>query len=86
MGDVIGLVPVPGDKPLGEFIETLIKRDREFLNKKLIELEDTIRETKESEQPDNFAYAKMLNYLAKGISHPDLINLCAAALWEHTRI
>lgn len=82
MGDVIGLVPVPGDKPLGEFIESLIVRDTVLMDEKVQELHDTIKETLESDQPEEFAYAKMLNYLAKGVPHPDLISVCAAALWH----
>lgn len=78
----IGLVPVPGDEPLSEFIEKMIKGDTELLGKKLGELDLTVKETKEQDQPDNFAYAKLMNYLATVISHPDLIHLCAAALWE----
>lgn len=85
MANFIGLVPVPGDKPLGEFIKTLIDKDFELLRQKIIELNDTITETLEAEpeQPIEFAYAKLMNYLAKGISHPDLIHLCASALWHY---
>lgn len=85
MANFIGLVPVPGDKPLGEFIQTLIDRDFELLKQKIKELDDTVTETLEAqpEQPIEFAYAKLLNYLAKGISHPDLVALCASALWHY---
>lgn len=83
MGNVIGLVPVPGDSPLGEFIDKMIATDIELLQEKLGELNLTVEETKESEQPESFAYAKLMNYLATVISHPDLLHLCAAALWSH---
>jgi hypothetical protein len=82
MGDVIGLVPVPGDKPLGEFIQELINRDTEFLNEKLGELLSTIKETREEGQPTNFAYAKMQNYLNKVATYPEIISLAAAGLWH----
>lgn len=81
MGNFIGLVPVPGDKPLGEFIESLIDRDSKFLRDKINELNKTIEETEESEQPHSFAYAKLMNYLAKVMSQSDLVALCAASMW-----
>lgn len=82
MGNVIGLTPVPDDKPLEEFINELIEKDVELLAEKLDELLGSIEETEEEKQPKVFAYAKLMNYLAKGVTHPDLIHICCAALWE----
>ena len=82
MANTIGLTPVPKDGELVPFIKSLIEDHREFLSKTREELNGTIEQTESIQEPGEFAYAKLLNYLAQGITQPDLINLCAAALWE----
>lgn len=82
MGDTVGLTPVPKDGDLVPFIKSLIEDHRELLFQTREELEATIEQTEFAQEPPEFTYAKLLNYLAQGISQPDLINLCAAALWE----
>lgn len=82
MPKFIGPVPVPKDKPLGEFIESLIERDSIFLEAKQIELSNTTKQTREEEQPVSFTYAKLLNFLNKVIEFDELVHLCAAAMWK----
>lgn len=86
MGNVIGFVPVPPDKPLSEFIDEIILRDTEYRNEKIEEIEDVIRQFREEGQPVNFAYAGLLNHLNSAtpdsiITQKELVHLCASALW-----
>jgi hypothetical protein len=77
----VGPRALPDDADVKIFLAELIKERREILENVLQELSDTVDETLKGEQPVEFAYGKLLNYLAaqKG---PEIIYLCAAALWE----
>ena len=83
MGDIprIGPVPVPDDENLSEFIKGIIQQNHSIVVEKLGELGDTVRETLSENQPKEFAYAKLLNYLSAQDT-PELIHLCAASLWK----
>ena len=82
MNDFIGLSPAPKDEDLLEFLKTLVQKDRRSLEETITELLKTIVETRETDQPISFAYAKLLNYLSQGIQYRELVHLCAAALWR----
>ena len=75
------LRPLPGDEDVKKYMVEIITENSEMLSKVMKELFDTISQTRKEDQPKEFAYGKLLNYLAaqKG---PEIINLCAAALWE----
>lgn len=76
----IGLRPIP-DGNIAEFLEQLIKDHCEQADDVVEELNETIKETEDSGQPSEFAFGKLLNYLATK-SQPELIEICAGALWN----
>lgn len=80
----IGLNPVPDDADVTKFLEQVYSENLKEMEAFLNELKKTIEETKNSGQPDVFAYGKMLNYLAteESVTQPWLINVLATALWE----
>jgi hypothetical protein len=81
--NVIGLRPVPPDAVLEEYIKETIKKDEERLNGQLELLWDAVEESLEKGQPEVFAYAKLLNFLASDtLDRPDLVHLCASAMWK----
>lgn len=85
MTDHVGLVPVPSDGELVPFLQKMIDDDTASLDLHTAEVEDTIDDTVENQgQPIEFAYAKMLNFLANDemMSRLELVHLCAAALWK----
>jgi hypothetical protein len=83
MGDIrsIGPRPVPDDQELSEFILDLLNESCATLDEKMEELRDAISETLSNGQPRVFAYAKLLNYLNTQ-EVPQLIYLCACAMWK----
>ena len=80
----IGLTPVPKDANIEEFLNNVIKENREEMESFLKELIKTVAETETSGQPSSFAYGKMLNYLAReeSVTQTWLINMFASAMWE----
>lgn len=79
----IGFQVVPDDVNIAEFLEETKSGHEDRLEEILQQLLDTIKETKNNNQPVIFAYGKLLNYLASGaISEPDIHKILAAALWE----
>jgi len=80
----VGLIPVPDDANVTEFLEKLRTENTEEMQRFLKELKDTVSETESSGQPEVFAYGKMLTYLAteESVTQPWLINVLASALWE----
>ena len=82
MGNIVGLTAVPEDDDLVDFIKSLIRNHRGLLLITKEELQETLAQTEEAGEPQVFGYAKLMNFLAQGIAEPDLVNLCAAALWE----
>jgi len=80
----VGLIPVPDDANVTEFLEKLRTENTEEMQRFLKELKDTVSETGSSGQPEVFAYGKMLTYLAteESVTQPWLINVLASALWE----
>jgi hypothetical protein len=81
--NVIGLRPVPPDAVLEEYIKQTIASDLERLNGQLELLWDAVEESLEKGQPEVFAYAKLLNFLASDtLDRPDLVHLCAASMWK----
>lgn len=79
----IGFEPVPEftDAELSEFLRKTISHDTDHVDELLVDLAETIEETKANGQEIGFAYAKLMNYLA-GLEKPVRIHLCAAALWK----
>ena len=82
MAGHIGLVPVPDDGELSDFIRKMIVSDSEQCDRHTAELAETVEVTREMEEPEEFAYARMLNFLADNLEQKELIHLCAAALWR----
>ena len=81
--NVIGLRPVPPDAAIEEFLNETISKDTEVLEGQIEQLWDTVEESLNNYQPENFSYGKMLNFLAGNeMSKPDLVHLCAAAMWK----
>lgn len=80
----IGLNPVPNDENIEQFLQKIIQQNRTEMENFLKELVKTIDETEQSGQPNEFAYGKMLNYLAteESVTQAWLINSFAAAIWE----
>jgi hypothetical protein len=80
----VGLVPVPPDEELGAFLLNMVTEDSGTLDRHLAELQDTVDVTIEDKDPEVFAYARMLNFLAKNqnMNRLELVHLCAAALWR----
>lgn len=80
----IGLTPVPDDVKIETFLKDIIYKNREEMENFLKELIKTVDETEDSGQPNEFAYGKMMNYLAteESVTQPWLINMLAAAMWE----
>ena len=81
MAGHIGLVPVPDDGELSDFIRKMIVSDSEQCDRHTAELAETVEATREMEEPEEFAYARMLNFL-ESLEEKDLIHLCASALWR----
>ena len=77
----VGFTPIPKDADIAEFLQNLIKEQREELGATLKQLYDTIEQTHEAEEPTVFAFAKLLNFLAS-LEKPELVRLLSAALWE----
>lgn len=77
----IGLTPVPDDAEIVGFLQKTISHDRDHLEEILLDLSGTVFETQEKGQPKDFAYGKLMNYLAS-LPRPVRIHLCAAALWK----
>lgn len=82
MAGHIGLVPVPDDGELSEFIQKMIANDSETCDRHAAELAETLQFTQEANEPEEFAYARMLNFLADSLEQKELIHLCAAAMWR----
>jgi hypothetical protein len=81
--NVIGLHPVPPDAVLEEYLKETIQQDIERLNGQLELLWDAVEESLDKGQPEVFAYAKLLNFLASDtLDKPDLVHLCAASMWK----
>lgn len=81
--NVIGLHPVPPDAVLEDYIKETIKKDVENLDGQVELLWDAVETSLERDQPEVFAYAKLLNFLASDtLDKPDLVHLCAAAMWK----
>ena len=81
--NVIGLHPVPPDAILEDYIKETIQKDIENLGGQLELLWDAVEESLDKGQPEVFAYAKLLNFLASDtLDKPDLVHLCAAAMWK----
>ncbi|AZS12599.1 hypothetical protein HWB99_gp063 [Mycobacterium phage DrLupo] len=79
----IGFEPVPDftDAELVEFLKKTITNDTDHLLEILEDLIGTVEETKANGQAEEFAYAKLMNYLTQ-LPKPVRIHLCAAALWK----
>lgn len=83
MGDIprIGPRSIPPDADLKELLSELIKENGIVLIQKGAELIDAIQEFEQNNEPREFAYGRLLNYL-NAQAKPELIYLCAAAMWE----
>lgn len=82
-GKVIGLHPVPPDAVLEEYLKETIQQDIARLDGQLELLWDAVEESLDKGQPEVFAYAKLLNFLASDtLDKPDLVHLCAASMWK----
>ena len=82
-GNVIGLRPVPPDAVLEEYISKTIAKDISVLDGQLEFLWDAVEDCLDKGQPEVFAYARMLNFLASDtLSKPELVHMCAAAMWK----
>lgn len=83
MGDLprIGPRSIPDDANLKELLSELIKENSITLISKGAELIDAVSEFKERGEPEEFAYGKLLNYL-QAQDKPELVYLCAAAMWN----
>ena len=79
-----GLSPVPDDAQIDHWLQERINENDLALFDILQDLKLSIKEKEEAGQPINFAYGKLLNYLASEqyFSNPQRIRLLAAALWE----
>lgn len=77
----IGIRAIPDDADIAKFLESLIQEYNKKTIEKVKELNETIKETENSGQPAEFAFGKMLNYLAT-LEKPELIELLAGALWN----
>ena len=79
----VGFQIVPEDVNVAEFLEEIKTAHEDKLEGILQQLLDTIKETKNNNQPVIFAYGKLLNYLASGtLSELEVHKILAAALWE----
>lgn len=83
MGDIprIGPRAVPDDANLKELLSDLIKENSMVLVGKGAELIGVIRDFENEGEPREFAYGKLLNYL-QAQDKPELVYLCAAAMWN----
>jgi hypothetical protein len=83
MSDRIGLDVVPDftDAELLGFLQKTIFHDTQYCEEVLADLIGTTDETKEKGQSEEFAYAKLMNYITD-LPKPVRIHLCAAALWK----
>ncbi|HPE52983.1 MAG TPA: hypothetical protein PK852_02590 [Mesotoga prima] len=79
----IGLRPIPSDGKIAEFLDSLIIDHTEQADEIVNELKETLEETEEEGQPYQFAFGKLLNYLATK-NQAELIELCAGAFWNLT--
>jgi hypothetical protein len=77
----IGPKIILSDDQIERFLKDQCNEHYKLLQEKMGELNDTIEETEKEEQPMEFAYAKLLNYL-NAQDTPTIIYLCAAAMWE----
>jgi translation initiation factor 2B subunit (eIF-2B alpha/beta/delta family) len=77
----IGLTPVPDDEELLRFLKKTISHDTDHLEEVMADLMGSVEETLSKEQPEEFVYAKLMNFLAS-LERPVRIHLCAAALWK----
>ncbi len=67
MSNYIGLVPVPPDADMTQFI--------------LSELEESKKTTRADNQPYNFTYGKLLRFV-QSLSEADRTHLLAISIWE----
>lgn len=77
----IGIRAVPPDADIARFLQQLIKEYEAKLNGVERGLADTVSQTAHDNEPEVFAFAKMLNYLAT-LTKPELIELLASSLWK----
>lgn len=79
----VGLQPVPDDVDIENFLVGIKNDYQTKLSEILDQLRDAMVETKKMNQPEIFAYGKLMNYLAsEEISEPTIHKILAAALWE----
>lgn len=77
----IGLKPVPDDADIAKFLAKTMEEYTQKTNATIKQLEETLEQTIQDEQPPIFAFGKMLNYLAT-LEKPELIELLAGSLWS----
>lgn len=77
----VGLHSVPDDKDLAKWLRSLlIEANEEFLVY-FNEWQEVVEMTEESKEPEEWAYARLLNNLAT-LDQPKLIRLFSAAIWR----
>lgn len=75
--------PVPDDEQLAAWLQEQVDENDKKLLEVLMDLEETRIKRREEGPAEVFAYGKLLNFLrSEEFTEPDLIRLCAAALWE----
>lgn len=77
----VGPIPVPNDTNLADFLTKLRHEATLELEVLLSEFSEVIDYGKEEGEPEEFAYARLLNQLAT-IETPKLIRILSAAIWR----
>lgn len=78
-----GLTPVPSDVEIDEWLRKRILDHKRLCDETLVDLKNTLIQTRGAGEPDVFTYGRLLNYLADPEElQAELIELCASALWS----
>ena len=82
MSGRVGLTPVPDDGDISAFLFKIQNEHFQILRDRLEALVGTINQTRSDNEPDIFAYGKLMNYLASDdVDEPELLAMCASAMW-----
>lgn len=76
------VIPIPTDLTIEQYSLNQMESHKELFQTFLDDLKLTVEETKESGQPDVFAYVKMVRYFTDYLQPHELVQIAATALWR----
>lgn len=80
----IGVDPVPDDAEKEQWLQDKLKTATELAKQLADGFEDAAQYSKEQNEPEIFAYARLLNHVA-GLDQPTLIRILSAFVWHNNK-